>query len=159
MLTHGRGSCCIIQPDYLLLVYSHCSQHKRAYHGYFLYMLYFITLKEHFCNFTEFVDFIWSLFGQIWPSHTPGLIDYARQRLTFAEAAWDKGGIRLYCHVHARTCACSRAWATVLCWSSPLPTEPGTRKCAVLKHGMEVSHYSNNLDVVGKTCFEMVWIA
>ena len=87
MLTHGRGSCCIIQSDDLLLEYSHCSQHKRAFRGYFLYMLYFITLKEHSCNFTEFVDFILSGFGQIWPCHTPGLINCARQRLALAEAA------------------------------------------------------------------------
>ncbi len=45
-------------------------------------------------------------------------------------------------------CACPCVWSSIPCRSPPPPTVPGPTKCAVLRHSLECSHWSNKLDFV-----------
>lgn len=54
--------------------------------------------------------------------------------------------------------ACAHAWATIPCKSTLFLTMPWPRKCALLKHGIEHSHQSNNLDYMSQSYLTTVRI-
>lgn len=107
-----------------------------------------ITLREDVFKFTGFVANLESI-GSSMHTYVHGFIDYLS---IFAEAREAFSYISMYV-IDIR--ACALACATVLCRLTRLPTVPGPRKRAVLKHRSERSGQSNNPDFVCQLGFGM----